>query len=232
LFKLTHYRIFQGMDFKNGVYCVCQANHHDHSGALIMKYVLASDTSPSSYPAFLSTITEMTSIERSPTTGGVTMPISRTLNTYLDHEHVHYDVLCHPKAFRATDIAHALQTPEKEMAKVVIVKVGGRSVMTVLPASWSVDLHRLKDVFRTRHVRLATEHEIASLFPDCELGAMPPFGNLYGLPVYVDQSLTEDEEIVFQAGTHSDAIRMRYMDFAALVFPVVAEFHRSSSEDW
>ena len=160
------------------------------------------------------------------------MSISRTLNTYLDHERVHYDVLRHPEAFRAAEIAHTLQTPEKEMAKVVIVKVDARFVMTVLPASWSVDLHRLKDVFRTRHVRLATENEIKDLFPDCELGAMPPFGNLYGLPVYVDQSLTEDEEIVFQAGTHSDAVRMRYMDFAALVFPVVAEFHRSPSEVW
>ena len=160
------------------------------------------------------------------------MSISRTLNAYLDHERVHYDVLPHPEAFRAAEIAHTLQTPEKEMAKVVIVKVDERFAMTVLPASWRVDLHRLRDVFLTHHVRLATENEITGLFPDCELGAMPPFGNLYGLPVYVDPSLTEDEEIVFQAGTHSDAVRMRYMDFAALVFPVVAEFHRSPSEVW
>lgn len=104
--------------------------------------------------------------------------------------------------------------------------------MTVLPANWIVDLHRLRDVFLTHHVHLATEQEIPGLFPDCEVGAMPPFGNLYGLPVYVDQSLTEDKEIVFQAGTHSDAIRMHYMDFAALVFPVVAEFHRTPSEVW
>jgi len=104
--------------------------------------------------------------------------------------------------------------------------------MTVLPASWNVDLRRLRTVFATNQVRLATEDEITSLFPDCELGAMPPFGNLYGLPVFVDHSLTEDEEIVFQAGTHSDAIRMRYWDFASLAFPVVEEFHRSPSEAW
>ena len=158
------------------------------------------------------------------------MSISPSLNAYLDHERVHYDVLPHPEAFRAVEIAHTLRTPEKDMAKVVIVKVNERFVMTVLPANWSVDLHRLRDVFLTHRVQLATEHEITGLFPDCELGAMPPFGNLYGLPVYVDQSLTEDKEIVFQAGTHSDAIRMRYMDFAALVFPVVTEFHRSPSE--
>jgi Ala-tRNA(Pro) deacylase len=81
-------------------------------------------------------------------------------------------------------------------------------------------------------VRLATEDELKGLFPDCEVGAMPPFGILYGLPVYVDRSLTEDEQIIFEAGTHSEAIRMRYWDFAALVFPVVTEFHRVPSEVW
>lgn len=160
------------------------------------------------------------------------MSISRTLNAYLDRERVHYDVLPHPEAFCAAEIAHTLQTPEKDMAKVVIVKVRERFVMTVLPARWNVDLRRLRTVFATPQVRLATEDEITCLFPDCELGAMPPFGNLYGLPVYVDQSLTEDEEIVFQAGTHSDAIRMRYWDFASLAFPIVEEFHRSPSEVW
>jgi Ala-tRNA(Pro) deacylase len=166
------------------------------------------------------------------TTGGIAMSISHTLKNYLDREHVHYDVLSHPEAFRALAIAEVLHTPEKEMAKVVIVKVEKRFVMTVLPAGWIVDLHRLRDVFMTNHVRLATEEEFKDLFPDCELGAMPPFGILYGLPVYVDQSLTEDDQIVFQAGTHSEAIRMRYIDFAALVFPVVGEFHRSPSEVW
>jgi Ala-tRNA(Pro) deacylase len=160
------------------------------------------------------------------------MSMSRTLKAFLDREHVHYDVLPHPEAFRATDIAQTLHTPEQEVAKVVIVKVEERFAMTVLPASWLVDLHRLKDVFLTNHVRLASEEEINVLFPDCDLGAMPPFGNLYGLPVYVDRSLTEDEQITFQAGTHSEAIRMRYRDFAALVFPTVAEFHCTPSEVW
>ena len=119
------------------------------------------------------------------------MPISRTLNTYLDREHVHYDVLAHSEAFRAAEIAHTLQTSEKEMAKVVIVKVDKRFVMTVLPASWKVDLYRLRTVFATHHVRLATESEIIGLFPDCELGAMPPFGNLTGsLCMSIDRSRT------------------------------------------
>jgi Ala-tRNA(Pro) deacylase len=159
------------------------------------------------------------------------MSISRSLQAYLNHERVHYDVLPHPEAFRTLAIAQMLHTPEKNVAKVVIVKVGKQFAMTVLPASRNVDLHRLRTVFATHSVRLATEDELEGLFPDCELGAMPPFGNLYKIPVYVDQSLTEDEEIVFQAGTHSDAIRMRYWDFAALVFPVVSQFHRSSAHD-
>ncbi len=160
------------------------------------------------------------------------MSISQTLKEYLDHEHVHYDVLPHPEAFRAVLMAHTLHSPIKEIAKVVVVKVAKRFVLTVLPASWNVDIRRLRAVFMTHHVRLATEDEIKGLFPNCELGAMPPFGNLYGLDVYVDQSLTEDEEMTFQAGTHSEAIRMRYWDFAALVFPLVAEFHRLPSEVW
>jgi len=160
------------------------------------------------------------------------MSIAPTLNAYLDHEHVHDDLLPHPKAFRAAEIAHTLQTPEKQMAKVVIVKVDKRFVMTVLPASWNVDLHCLRAFFPTHHVGLASESDIAGLFPDCEVGAMPPFGTLYGLPVYVDRSLAEGKEIVFQAGSHSDAIRMRYMDFSALEFPVIAEFHRSPSKVW
>ncbi|HVG01720.1 MAG TPA: YbaK/EbsC family protein [Nitrospira sp.] len=158
------------------------------------------------------------------------MSISHILKDYLDREHVHYDVLPHPEAYRAALVAQTLRTSTKELAKVVVVKVENRFVMTVLPATWNVDFHRLREAFMTHRLRLATEDEIKNLFPDCDVGAMPPFGNLYGLHVYVDQSLTEDEEIIFQGGTHSEAIRMRYWDFAALVFPVVMEFHRLPSE--
>lgn len=160
------------------------------------------------------------------------MTMSRRLKDYLDGQKVRYEVLIHQEAYKAPEIAHALHAPEKELAKVVMVKVDGRFVMTVLLATWKVDLHRLRDVFLTNHVRLATEDEFKGLFPDCDIGAMPPFGNLYGLEVYVDQSLTEDEQIVFQAGTHTEAIRMRYADFAALVHPRVAEFHRSPEGVW
>ena len=160
------------------------------------------------------------------------MSIPQTLKTRLDREHVHYDVLPHSQMFHAADVARALQVPQKKMAKVVIVKANKRFIMAVLPASWNIDLHRLRTVFGTRRIRLATEEEISRLFPDCEVGAMSPLGTLYGLPVYVDRSLTSDEQICFEGGTHSASIRMRYWDFAALVFPVVAEFHRVPAPIW
>ncbi|GKS65345.1 deacylase [Nitrospira sp.] len=158
------------------------------------------------------------------------MPIPQTVRTRLDREHVHYEVLPHSRAFGALQVARTLHVPEQHMAKVVIVKVKEQFVTTVLPARWTVDLHGLRKMFGSHRVRLATEQEMTELFPDCEVGAMPPFGMLYGLPVYVDRSLVHDEEIVFEAGTHSEAISMRYWDFAALMFPTVVELHRPSCD--
>lgn len=157
------------------------------------------------------------------------MSIPQTIKDYLDGQMVQYEVLTHQEVFTAPEIAHSLHVPGKELAKVVMVKVGQRFVMTVLPSTWKVSLNRLREVFGDSHVRLATEEEFKGLFPDCAIGAMPPFGNLYGLEVYVDSSLTADEEIVFQAGNHHDAIKMRYQDFAALVSPTVEEFHQVPS---
>ena len=156
------------------------------------------------------------------------MSISQKLKNYLDEEDVHYDVLTHPEAITALETAQSLHVPGKQVAKVIMVMVGEKVVMTVLPSNWKVGFNQLKDVFQTSHVRLATEEEFNRLFPDCEVGAIPPFGNLYGLEVYVDCSLTEDEEIVFHAGTHHEAIKMRYQDFATLVGPVVEAFHLPS----
>lgn len=157
------------------------------------------------------------------------MIVSR-LKEYLDAHHVPYEVLPHPAVYRAPEVAQALHVPGKDLAKVVIVKVDERFVMTVLPADWKVDVKHLKGVFGTKHVRLATEQEFKELFPDCQTGAMPPFGNLYGLDVYVDRSLAEDEEIFFEAGAYDTAIKMRYQDFAHLVQPRIAEFHQPASK--
>ena len=157
------------------------------------------------------------------------MPIPRTLRSRLDREHVHYDILAHSQTDRARAVAKTLRLPEQSMAKVVIVKVKDRFVTMVLPATTKIDFQRLRGIFGTHRVRLATEEELAHLFPDCEVGAMPPLGTLYGLPVYVDRTLIKDEEILFDGGTHSEAIRMRYWDFAALVFPTVAEFNQTQT---
>lgn len=153
------------------------------------------------------------------------MAITQRLKDFLDSKNVHYDVLAHQVAYTAPELAHALHVPGKEFAKVVVTKVGKQFVMTVLPSTWNVDLMSLTRVFGTMEVRLATEEELRGLFPDCEVGAMSPFGNLYGLGTYVDRSLTEDEKIVFQGGSHSDAVRMRYQDFATLAQATVEEFH-------
>lgn len=153
------------------------------------------------------------------------MTILRRLKDYLDGQKVQYQVLTHQEAYTAPEIAHTLHVSGKMLAKVVMVNVGERFVMTVLPSNWKLDLKRLKEVFGTSHVRLATEEEFKGLFPDCELGTMPPFGNLYGLEVYVDQALAADEEIVFQAGSYVTAVKLRYQDFANLAHPSVVEFH-------
>jgi len=153
------------------------------------------------------------------------MSILKRLKDYLDREKVPYEVLTHRETFTAPELAQALHVPGKELAKVVMVKADEHFVVTVLSANRKVDLKSLKEIFRTSHVRLATEAEFTELFPDCELGAMPPFGNLYSLEVYVDQSLTTDEKIVFQAGTRHEAVKLRYQDFASLSRPRVAEFH-------
>jgi Ala-tRNA(Pro) deacylase len=148
------------------------------------------------------------------------MPILGRLKAFLDANGVRYTVLSHPPVFTAEAVAAAEHVPPQELAKVVIVKTDGRFRMLVLPASRKVDLRKLPD----RRARLATEAEFAHLFPHCEPGAMPPFGNLFGLPVHVDRTLARDEEIVLQAGTHRDAVRMKYADFVRLVEPTVDDY--------
>jgi Ala-tRNA(Pro) deacylase len=151
------------------------------------------------------------------------MSISARLKSYLDENHVQYTLMSHSPAYTAQAAAATLHVPGKELAKTVVVAAGGENMLAVLPASYHVDLKKLGAMLG-KPARLATEQEFIGLFPDCELGAMPPFGNMYKLPVYADKSLEADEEIVFNAGTHRDAIRMRYADFVRLTAPKVAAF--------
>jgi Ala-tRNA(Pro) deacylase len=151
------------------------------------------------------------------------MSISTRLQKFLDENQVSYTTLPHTTAFTAQGAAAVMKISGKELAKTVVLVAGQDTILAVLPAAPHADLQKLSELLG-KPVRLASEQEFSSLFPDCELGAMPPFGSLYDLPVYVDKSLAADEEIVFNAGTHHDAIRMRYADFARLVNPVVSSF--------
>ena len=158
------------------------------------------------------------------------MAILQRLLSYLDSHKLAYKMMNHPTAYTAHDVAEMLHVSGNMVAKVVMVKADERMLMVVLPANWKVDIKRVKDVLRAQDVRLASEYEFAQLFPDCDIGSMPPFGNLYGIEVYVDELLTRDEEILFEAGTHASAIKLRYKDFAELVHPKVAEFHREPAK--
>lgn len=152
------------------------------------------------------------------------MPILATLREFLEAERVPYSVHSHPTAFIAQEIAALSHVKGRRLAKVVIVKAGGTLAMLVLPADHRVDLGRLKTILGVAEVRLAQEAEFSNVFPGCEVGAMPPFGNLFGLPVHADRSLEKDEEIVFSAGTHTLTAKMAWRDFVRLVEPRMAEF--------
>jgi Ala-tRNA(Pro) deacylase len=150
--------------------------------------------------------------------------MNNRLREFLEKQKIPYQREVHRTAYTAQEVAAEEHIPGKIMAKTVVVKADNRFVLAVLPAAVRTDLEKLKTGLGAQEVRLATEFEFTGLFPDCEVGAMPPFGNLYGVPVYVDASLTKDEEIVFNAGTHEDTIRMRYADFARAAQPKVLDF--------
>jgi Ala-tRNA(Pro) deacylase len=149
---------------------------------------------------------------------------AETLREFLNSHQVEYSTTKHPPAYTAQEIAAISHTPGRELAKSVIIKLDGKMVMVVLPASRRINFSRLKEVTDAKTVELATEREFDALFPDCQLGAMPPFGNLYDMKVLVDNSLADDEEIVFNACTHRELIRLSFKDFTSLVKPRILEF--------
>jgi Ala-tRNA(Pro) deacylase len=146
------------------------------------------------------------------------------LRALLDAQKVKYVSITHSPAFTAQDVAAAAHVSGKEMAKTVMVKIDGEMAMVVLPASMKVDFARLLEATGAQEVELAHEKEFKGLFPDCALGTMPPFGNLYGLRTFVAEELTEDDEIAFNAGSPTEVIRLGYGDYARLVEPRVLPF--------
>ena len=158
----------------------------------------------------------------------IAMSISPAVERFVKAHGVEYEVIQHPAAFTAMEEAAAAHVSGQEWAKTVVVLTPeGEAIQAVLPASFSVDLGRLEKLVRAGALRLAEEKEFVGLYPDCELGAMPPLGNLYHQKVFVDRALAADETIVFDAGDHQSALRMRYADYEKLVSPIVGEFGRA-----
>ncbi len=145
------------------------------------------------------------------------------LTTFLNENGIKYWSIRHSPAFTASEVAQLAHVSGRDFAKAVILKIDGTPAMLVLPATRRVLLHELREMLGTEDVKLATESEIRTLFPDCEVGAMPPFGNLYGMPVHVTASLTHEREIAFNAGTHTEVIKLRYEDFERLVQPEIID---------
>ena len=143
---------------------------------------------------------------------------------FLDENQIRYVNVSHSTAFTAQDVAESVHIPGKEMAKTVIVWMDGAMSMVVLPASSMIDFNKLKEVSGAKSVELASESEFKDRFPECEIGAMPPFGNLFNTRVYADKMLSDDREISFNAGSHHELIRLPYSDFERLVKPGVGSF--------
>ena len=153
------------------------------------------------------------------------MPIPDYISRFLDSRHIPYQSRTHCRAYTAQGTAQAQHLSGKKLAKVVIVAMDNKKlVMAVVPANCRVDLDKLGQLLHTNWIRLATEDEFKGAFPDCELGAMPPLGNIYHLEVWVDEALKMYADIAFNAGTHSEIIQMSFADFEQLVHPQIAAF--------
>ena len=154
------------------------------------------------------------------------MPIEK-LKAFLDENRIKYVTTQHSIAYTAQEVAAVSHIPGAEMAKTVMVLADGKMAMAVVPASHRLDLDRLADLAGAQQVRIAREEEFRDLFPTCDLGAMPPFGNLYDVPVYASEALAEDIEISFNAGSHAEVMRLGYRDFERLAGPTLGRFsHR------
>ena len=151
------------------------------------------------------------------------MPVKK-FEDFLDKSKVKYISIHHSTAYTAQEIAASAHIKGENLAKTVIVKIDGKMAMAVLPAKFKIDLARLKEATGSSVVELAAENEFVKAFPECEAGAMPPFGNLYDMKVYVDKTLTDAEEISFNAGSHSELIKLNYKEFENLVRPEIAYF--------
>lgn len=151
------------------------------------------------------------------------MPVKK-LKAFLDEAKIKYVTISHSMAFTSQDIAASAHVSGNEFAKTVMIKIDGAMAMVILPAAYHIDFDTLRKIFGTKFVTLASESEFKDRFPDCEVGAMPPFGNLYDMEVYVAEALTQNKEIAFNAGSHTELIRLSYDDYERLVKPRILKF--------
>lgn len=156
------------------------------------------------------------------------MSVSEKLVHFLQDQHVPFVTIPHARAYTAQEIAASVHVPGQEVAKSVIVKGDRKLFMAVVPATRRIELVLLKNALGVKKIRLATEAEFEGVFPECEVGAMPPFGNLYRIPVIVDEALKKDREIVFNAGSHTETVKMAFDEFVELVKPLFASFTERS----
>jgi Ala-tRNA(Pro) deacylase len=152
------------------------------------------------------------------------MAIPQRIRDYLDSQNVSYETLHHSQAFTAQEVAHSLHVSGKQCVKGVVVGGDKKPVIALMPASHRLMLQDLKNALKANYLEMLPESEMVRLFPDCDLGAVPPFGNLYGIDVWVDRAVASQEKILFCAGTHEDCIRMNYSDFARLAHPYLGHF--------
>lgn len=152
------------------------------------------------------------------------MAIPQRIRDFLDSQDVTYEQLSHPIAFTGQDVAHTLHLSGKKCAKTVVLNGDGKLVMAVIPAASRINLQDLRATMEVRHLEMLPESELIKLLPDCEPGAIPPLGPLYGMEVWVDRTISDSEQIVFCAGTHEDSVRMKYSDFAKLIRPRSSRF--------
>lgn len=156
------------------------------------------------------------------------MAIPQRIRDYLDSHDVAFEPLHHSQAFSGQEVAHSLHVSGRRLAKTLVLNGDGKLLMAVIPASHRLNLQELRAAVEVGRLEMLPESELTRLFPDCDLGAIPPFGRLYGLEVWVDRAISDGEEVVFCAGTHEDCLRMKYGDFAKLAMPRLGRF----SEVW
>ena len=154
------------------------------------------------------------------------MPLNERLRSFLDSHQAEFTLTTHPEAYTARGVAAAEHLPARELAKTVVVFGDGAYHMVVIPASRLLDFHEVRTALGLSQARMATETELSQLFPDCQLGAMPPFGPCYGMPVYLDGALASRETIAFNAGTHREVIHMRTAEFQRVVLPYIVSLAR------